>query len=171
MGAEIERKWLVDPSCIPYDLDKLQSYEIEQAYISFHNPTVRVRRINGGEAHILTIKTKPNADYYSAHSSELVREETEVSLSSDEYENLKGLCCGIVIIKRRYLHPVSDGLTEEIDIFDYDYKGLALLEIEFPDEVSAAVYPTPDWVIKDVTYDPRYKNASLASHSIPVIEF
>lgn len=159
---EIERKWLVRPDRIPYKLSDLKSYSIEQGYVSFY-PTIRFRRINGGEENILTVKTCPAG---SDHN-DLEREEYEFPISDEEYESLRKNAKGNLIFKTRYLMPLGNGLTEEIDIFSGDLEGLAYLEIEFGDAETAQDYPSPDWVEKDVTYDKRYKNTSLAKHGIP----
>lgn len=159
---EIERKWLVCPGRIPYDLPALRSYTIEQAYISFY-PTIRIRKINNGEKHILTVKTHPEGMKHAG----LQREETELPLSAHEYNALMKRVCGTVIRKTRYLHEISEGLTEEIDIFHGALEGLAFVEIEFPDTESALKYPDPVWAERDVTFDNRYKNSSLAENGLP----
>lgn len=159
---EIERKWLVDPQKIPYDLSTLDAYAIEQAYISFY-PTIRIRNINNGEQLILTIKTHPKNSEYA----ELQREETEIPLSEEEYGELLKRISGNVVCKTRYVVPIGDGLKEEIDLFSGALEGLALMEIEFPDTASALNYPNPEWVEADVTYDKRYKNSFLAQVGLP----
>ena len=45
--VEIEKKWLIDPNRIPYDLNAATVFEIEQTYINF-SPEMRVRRLNKG---------------------------------------------------------------------------------------------------------------------------
>lgn len=158
---EIERKWLVSRNDIPYDLSQLDSSLIEQAYLSFY-PTIRIRKING-DRFILTVKTHPeNLDH-----SGLQREEIEIPLTKKEYESLRERVIGNSIEKTRYFHKTEEGLTEEIDVFHKDLDGLALMEIEFEDVDSALRYPDPIWVAKDVTYDYRYKNSSLAQNGIP----
>ena len=49
-----------------------------------------------------------------------------------------------------------------------ELEGLAYMEIEFANIEEANLYNTPDWVIKDVIDDIRYKNASLSQYGIPV---
>ena len=34
-SVEIERKWLIDPARIPYDLTNAEVFDIEQTYINF----------------------------------------------------------------------------------------------------------------------------------------
>lgn len=156
---EIERKWLVDPEAIPYDLGTLTALEMEQAYVAF-SPVVRIRKINRGEKHILTVK---KLTPYGA----LAAGESEHDIDASLYAFLLAQATGNVIVKTRYLHPLPSGLTEEIDVFSGPLQGLAYLEIEFPDLETAKGYPSPDWVKADVTYDRRYKNSTLAQEGIP----
>ena len=54
-GEEIERKWLINASDIPYNLEDGVEQKIVQTYLNF-SPEIRVRNINNGEKYILTIK-------------------------------------------------------------------------------------------------------------------
>ena len=151
---EIERKWLVSPERIPYDLSSLQSYHIEQAYCSF-SPTIRVRSVDHGRRCLLTIKR-------STQFNGIASEEAEMEIDRKTASFLFSNSSGCVISKTRYLHPLPSGLVEEIDIFCGDLQGLAYLEIEFPDLVSAKAFIPPEWLGKDVTYDGRYHNSWLS---------
>jgi hypothetical protein len=53
---EIERKWLINKSNIPFDLSNLDYFEIEQTYINF-SPEIRVRKINKGVEYTFAEKT------------------------------------------------------------------------------------------------------------------
>lgn len=157
-NLEIERKWLIDPNNIPYDLNSCKKIKIEQSYINF-SPVIRIRNIDDNE-YILTIKSKTSEEG-------LVREEYECSLTKDKYDKLLSKKEGNTISKNRYFVKEEDGLTREIDIFLGDLEGLAYLEIEFSNLESAQNFETPNWVIKDVTADPLYKNSFLARFGIP----
>ncbi|MEN2773788.1 dockerin type I domain-containing protein [Acetivibrio clariflavus] len=157
-GYEIERKFLIDPNKIPYDLDFLDKYEITQSYISF-SPEIRLRNVDGTRFY-LTVKA--NVD-----SNGLIREERNFWMTEEEYNNLFKKIEGNVIYKARY-----QGLDEHrrifaIDIFKGDLEGLAYYEMEFPNEELANSYIPPSWVGKEVTSDKRYKNGSLAQFGIP----
>jgi CYTH domain-containing protein len=156
---EIERKWLIHPSDIPYDLNALKCIHIRQAYVSF-SPVVRIRQINDGEKNILTVK-RPTI--YQG----LANEEAEYEADAELAAFLFSCAAGNIITKTRYLNPLPSGLTEEIDLFTGALEGLAYLEIEFPDIELAKSYPSPAWAAADVTDDPRYKNSSLARFGIP----
>ena len=156
---EIERKWLIHPSDIPYDLNTLRCIFIRQAYVSF-SPVVRIRQINNGEKNILTVK-RPTV------WQGLANEESEYEIDAGLAAFLFSCAAGNIITKTRYLNPLPSGLTEEIDLFSGALEGLAYLEIEFPDIELAKSYPTPEWAAADVTEDFRYKNSSLAKYGIP----
>ena len=156
---EIERKWLIRPADIPYDLNSLRRIHIRQAYVSF-SPVVRIRQINNGEKNILTVKHQ--TDYPG-----LASEESEYEVDSDLAAFLFSCASSNTVEKTRFLHCLQSGLTEEIDLFSGALEGLAYLEIEFPDIEQAKSYPTPEWAAEDVTEDLRYKNSALARFGIP----
>ena len=158
IGMEIERKWLVRRKDVPYDLDALEAYGIEQAYVSFH-PTVRVRALRdrqGGERFVLTVKSGSKA------SDGIAREEFELPIDRTGYETLLAKAEGSVIRKTRYLVHRADGLLEEIDVFRDALGGLCYLEIEFPTVEAARAFESPDWTARDVTSEKSFRNSALA---------
>ncbi len=155
---EIEKKWLIKVSDIPYDLSQAEKYEIVQTYLNF-SPEIRVRNINNNE-YVLTIKC-------DTALKGLVREEHEWLISKEEYDNLLTKKEGKTITKTRYRFVDENGIEMEVDIFSGELEGLAYLEIEFTDIESAENYKAPDWIIKDVTTDLNYKNGYLARYGIP----
>jgi len=157
LNHEIERKWLIDPEDIPFDLSKAKKDEMVQAYVCF-SPTVRVRGEND-QRFILCVKAKAKGSY-------LAREEFETELTREQFEFLLSKKEGSIIEKTRYTIK-HEGLRYEMDIFRGEFSGLAYLEIEFPDVDSAMNFKSPDWVIKDVTDDFKYKNAGLAKFGMP----
>lgn len=162
-GQEIERKFLIDPAKLPYDLAQADEiWKIEQDYICF-SPTVRIRQINGGALFILTVKAVPAGGTRNG----LVHEEREFLLTADQYRDLKRKREGNTVVKTRYRFHRSDGLTEEIDVFEGTLAGLAYLEVEFPDTESAKAFCPPEWAIADVTEKKAYRNAALARFGLP----
>ncbi len=157
--VEIEKKWLIDPDNIPYELSKVQHVtEIEQTYLCF-SPEMRVRNYDSGYSFEFTVKS-------NMRSNGLVRDETNITITEDEYNDLIKKKEGNTIHKTRYQF-LSDGQIIAIDIFHGDLEGLAYMEIEFADFASSDAYKTPDWVIAEVTDDIRYKNGHLARFGIP----
>ncbi len=157
LNNEIERKWVIEPEDIPFDLTKAKADHMQQSYISF-SPTIRIRSENG-ERFILCVKAKSKGSY-------LAREEFETELTKEQYDFLLSKKEGNTIEKVRYTVK-KDGLNYEIDIFKGDLAPLAYLEIEFPTVEAALGFKSPDWAVKDVTDDFKYKNASLAKNGFP----
>ena len=147
---EIERKFLVDRGKIPCQLAACKSHLIEQAYLCT-NPVVRVRRQD--EEFILTYKG----------NGMMVREEYNLPLTKDGYEHLLEKADGIVIRKRRYLIPLENSLTVELDEFYGEYEGLLMAEVEFSDKESADAFQKPDWFGEEVTFDKHYHNSYMSS--------
>lgn len=157
-GLEIEKKFLIDKSKIPYDLSTFDKYELEQAYISF-SPEVRIRKVDDW-MFFLTVK---------AYVDDLLmtREEREFWITEQEYNTLMKKTEGNLIYKTRYQGLDENGVMFAIDIFKGNLAGLAYYEVEFPNEEEANKFTPPAWVGKDVTNDKRYKNGSLAQFGIP----
>ncbi len=157
---EIERKWLINKESIPYDLNstEVRQYEIKQTYLCF-DPEMRVREYNNGDSHEFTIKTNMSDDG-------LVRDEVNMDITKEQYDNLIKKQEGNTIYKTRY-QLYDEGQIIAIDIFHGDLDGLAYMEIECKNEEESNNYKEPTWVIKDVTSDINYKNGYLARYGIP----
>lgn len=156
-NLEIEKKWLIKTENIPYNLSNCEKHKIEQTYISF-SPEIRIRNIDNN-IYVLTIKS-------DTPIKGLVRNEHECFITKEEYEKLLSKKEGNTIYKTRY--TINDNKNQmEIDIFSNNLKGLAYLEIEFKNVEDAKNFKAPNWVIKDVTTDPLYKNGYLARFGIP----
>lgn len=144
---EIERKYLIHT--LPENLENYPHRIIEQGYLSTE-PVVRIRRDN--DEYILTYKSK----------GLMVREEYNLPLTKDSYMHLREKIDGRLIIKKRYLIPLSNELTIELDIFSGDLAPLMLAEVEFPDETSANSFTPPKWFGEDVTFSGEYHNSRLS---------
>lgn len=146
---EIERKFLIKEDAFPYK--DYPFHELEQGYLST-NPVVRVRRED--DEYYLTYKGKGH----------LVREEYNLPLNKESYEHLISKADGYIITKKRYLIPLGDHLTIELDEFISPIPGLLLAEVEFSSVEEANAFIAPDWFIEDVTEDSRYSNSSMSKH-------
>ena len=146
---EIERKYLI--SCLPENLDSYSSHKIEQGYLCTQ-PVVRIRRQD--DSYILTYKSK----------GLMVREEYNLPLTKEAYLHLREKADGRLIIKDRYVIPLSfdSPLVIELDFFRGDLDGLILAEVEFPDLLSAETFHAPDWFGEDVTHSSRFHNSNLS---------
>jgi CYTH domain-containing protein len=149
---EVERKFLVAERP---DLDRADSDEIEQGYLAIGaDGEVRLRR--RGEQLVLTAK----------RGSGLARDEAEVELERDAFEELWPLTEGRRLHKRRYVLPYGD-LEFEVDVYEAGLEGLVVAEIEFPSEDAAREFEPPDWIGEEVTGEERYLNETLASRGRP----
>ena len=157
---EIERKWLIKEEDIPYNLkgENVEVYDIQQTYLCF-DPEMRVRNYNNGESYEYTMKTNMTNDG-------LVRDEVNIDINKEQYDNLIKKKEGMTIHKTRYQF-YDKGEIIAIDIFHDELDGLAYMEIEFKTKEESDNYKDPDWVIKDVTDDVNYKNGHLARYGIP----
>ncbi len=149
---EIERKFLVKD--MPEKLDAYSHSRLTQSYIS-RTPVIRLRKIEKEDetSYVLTIKSGGLA----------VRQEFELPLQKDEYERLFQKVEGRVLQKVRYLIPLADGYTAELDRFEGDLAGLLLVEVEFPTVEAMKAFKAPDWFGEDVSESPKYHNSVLSN--------
>ena len=143
---EIEKKYLIHK--LPDNLKSYPHKVIRQGYIST-SPVIRIRQI--ADMFILTIKGQ----------GFLEREEHELALSKDQFQNLSSKVEGIVIHKTRYYIPYLQN-TIELDVFHDNYEGLYLAEVEFKSVEDANAFRAPNWFGEDVTYDESYHNNNLS---------
>ena len=153
ISVEIERKFLVEKNALPANLEEFPCQIIEQGYICT-DPVIRIRRTD--DHYTLTVKS----------SGLLAREEFELPLSGDSYARLLPKTEGILIRKKRYRIPEEGGLTIELDVFEGEYEGLYLAEVEFSSKEAAFAYEPQPWMGKDVTENGRYQNSRL-SRGVP----
>ncbi len=155
---EIERKFLIEYPDIQWleSQPNCQRVEIIQTYLNCaDNEEVRVRQrgINGNYIYFKTTKRKV---------SDVKRVEIESRLSQREYLTLlmEADTTKRQIRKTRYCLTYA-GEYIEIDVYPF-WDNKAIAEIELSDENSPVVFPKQIKVIKEVTDDDTYKNASLA---------
>jgi adenylate cyclase len=154
-GIEIERKFLVAEP--PSDLDRWPSTTIAQGYLAVADDGTEVRVRRRDDSASLTVKSGRGR----------VRVEEEMEIEADRFERLWPLTEGRRIEKTRYEIPAGDGLTIELDVYAGDLDGLVTAEVEFDSEDAAEAFAAPDWLGRDVTDDPRYKNQRLAVDGAP----
>ena len=144
---EIERKFLVKKT--PENLESYPFKKIAQGYLNT-NPVVRIRRSN--DEYYLTYKGK----------GLMVREEYNLPLNKESFEHMVTKIDGLLIEKSRYLIPLKDGLTAELDVFEGSLAPLLLVEVEFDSVEAAEAFTAPDWFGEDVTNSGKYHNSNLS---------
>lgn len=153
---EIERKYAIHD--IPGDLEQYYKMKIEQGYLC-HNPILRIRKSN--EDYILTYKSKEGIGEQKDGQA-IIHQETELPLTEEAFLNLKNKTDGNMIYKTRYLIPLLDGLTVELDVFEGMLTGLVFAEVEFPNETIADEFVPPEWFGKELSSDKRFSNYHLS---------
>lgn len=148
---EIERKYLVRR--LPDDLSKYETKKIAQGYLCT-DPVVRIRRSND--------------NYYMTYKGDglMVREEYNLPLTREAYEHLLPKIDGLLIAKTRYLIPLTDRLTAELDVFEGVLSALTLVEVEFDSVEEANAFVPPEWFGEDVTESGKYHNSYLSQHGL-----
>ena len=158
---EIERKFLIEYPDIE-KLEKLpncQRVEIIQTYLTApegEESRVRQRGADGNYIYVQTTKKKV---------TDVKRVEVERRLTKDEYLRLlmdADPNCR-PIRKTRYC-LTHDNQYFEIDVYPF-WDSQAIVEIELNDENDEIRFPVELKVIKEVTEDDSFKNASLARYS------
>ncbi|CAN5812746.1 CYTH domain-containing protein [soil metagenome] len=145
MGAEIERKFLVDTA--RWQPEGPGELYVQGYLSSAKERTVRVRR--EGDRAVITVKG-PNQG--------VTRAEFEYAIPAADADAMLKMCEQPLIQKRRHKEK-HDAHTWEIDVFAGENAGLVVAEIELASETEA--FEKPAWVGREVSDDPRYYNASL----------
>ena len=150
MAIEIERKFLVSPD---FKKSGNRRKKIIQGYLTGDiQNTVRVRIIDNKG--FITVKGPGN-------KSGLSRFEWEHEIPFSEAEELLLLCQFGQIEKWRY-EIVYSGKTFEVDEFLGENEGLLIAELELLSENE--VFELPEWILEEVTGDPKYYNLMLSRH-------
>lgn len=149
---EIERKFLPDLNSLPFNPEDYPCRKIEQGYLCT-SPVVRIRRDN--KSFFLTYKSK----------GLMVREEYNLPLNEESFTHLKEKIDGLLIQKRRYLIPLAEKYTIELDVFEGALAPLVLAEVEFETEEEANTFVPPEWFGEDVTFSTKYHNSTLSQRT------
>lgn len=154
---EIEKKFLL--RSMPEQLDSYERKDMEQGYLCT-SPVVRIRRSN--DQYILTYKSTQGIDP-GAQKDVRTNHEVEMPLTRQAYEHLREKVDGQLVRKSRYLIPLEDGHTGELDVFAGVLQGLSLIEVEFASQEDAASFIPPEWFGENVSGDRRYSNSFLST--------
>ena len=152
---EIERKFVIDrlPDGM---LGQREGTRIHQGYLLLEKEReLRIRKM-GQDHHSMTVK----------QGQGLQRLEQECAISSEQFDMLWPLTAGRRLVKTRYCLQQRDHLWE-IDVFAANLSPLVLLEVEFATVEQSREFAAPGFVAFEVTEDPAYKNAALATQGLP----
>jgi len=156
---EIEKTFLV--KSMPPDLSGYQSFKIKQGYISPSPSPLRIRQ-KGGK-YELTKKLPVKEGDFS------VAQEINIPLTKFEFEKLWPMV-EKSLEKTRYLIPLENKLTAELDVFGGALNGLAMVEVEFESEQQMADFVPLDWFGRDITQEKFSANVYLAGKSFEEIK-
>ncbi|MBN1193649.1 MAG: CYTH domain-containing protein [Coriobacteriia bacterium] len=148
---EIERKFLLaelPPAAAGAALSRLR-----QGYL-VAGPEVEVRVRDADGTYSLTVKS----------GTGMVREEFEIALDAEQFDELWPATDGRRVEKQRYT-LAADGLRYEIDVYEGALQGLMTAEVEFSTVESAEAFCPPGWLGAEVTGDAGYCNAALATRT------
>jgi adenylate cyclase len=152
MATEIERKFLVQSE----DWRKLSrsTKKLRQGYLCIAVPPAKaeVRLRCTPERAFITIKG----------SGGLARSEFEYEIPLADAELMLGQFCSTSIIEKSRHRVEFGGAVWEVDEYSGAHQGLVLAEVELQE--TAQEVQLPDWLGREVTNDPNFKNANLAAH-------
>lgn len=153
MSKEIERKFLVyNP---PSDYNKHPHGDIVQGYIAITDDTeVRIRKKNN--TYFQTIKTGKG----------LIRKETEVEITREQFKKLWHLTETMRIEKKRYEIKYERALIE-LDFYGGKLANLIVAEVEFQSKNESKAFTPPEWFGEEITENEEFKNRNLALSGIP----
>jgi adenylate cyclase len=152
MATEIERKFIVKSGewrSLAHSASRLR-----QGYICVAVPPIAAEvRIRCTEDRGFVTVKGPGS---------LIRAEFEYEIPlADADLMLKEFCSKQFLEKTRYLVDFA-GVAWEIDEYSGPHRGLVVAEVEL--SVSTQSLQLPTWIGKEVTDDPRFKNAYLAAN-------
>ncbi len=148
---EIERKFLV--TTLPNDLK--DEVCIQQGYLAYEdNLEIRLRR--AGDMRLLTVK----------EGSGLSRQETEIAISSDQFDQLWPATEGRRLEKFRSQIQIGAHKVE-VDRYIGDLAPLMVAEVEFISIEESERFEKSSFMGREVTGIDAYKNLFLALHGLP----
>ena len=153
MSSEIERKFLIDNP--PADYGKYPSKDIIQGYIVITGD-IEVRIRKKGTDYFQTVKIGEG----------LIRKETEIEITQEQFELLWPLTENWRIEKKRYEINYEDYLIE-LDFYRAKLANLVVAEVEFQSEEQSASFIPPGWFGREITDDEGFKNKNLALKGLP----
>ncbi|MDZ7602177.1 MAG: CYTH domain-containing protein [Hoeflea sp.] len=153
MAKEIERKFMVVGDA--WRDAAVSSRSIVQAYLAIDGGTELRVRLSDGDAARLTVKLG---------LSEMTRDEFDYPVPLDDARAMLAASRGRVIAKTRHIIR-ADGHEWEVDVYEGGLEGLVIAEVELGAEDDDPALPA--WLGRELTGDPAWSNAALATHGRP----
>lgn len=154
---EIERKFLV---LTPPDLTDARRFDLMQGYITTPDDSIEVRLRREGMRCVLCVKSGEG----------VVRTEREIELDGAQFETLWPETLGRRVEKTRWTGQLNDGWIYELDVYAGALAPLLTVEVEFPSQAAAAAFQPPEWFGRDVSFDNRFRNKSLALRGAELVK-
>ena len=157
MAVERERRWL----CREVPRERIVRTEtITDLYVTGTRLRLReARPIEGGAAK-LRLSRKVDVDPYT-------RLITSIYLPEEEFAVLAASLVGVRIRKLRHRLQSLPGVLMLVDVFQGELDGLIMAEAEFKTPDLLASFPMPDFVVREVTNDPRFAGGHLVKNGLP----
>ena len=157
---EFEKTYLA--KYLPLDLEKCEVRELMDIYIPADatHPKMRIRK--KGDEYEITKKVRVHADDAS------VQEEYNISLTAGEFAPLSRVE-GKRLRKLRYYYPYGE-LMAEVDVFQDDLAGLALIDFEFATAKEKDAFAMPDFCLAEVTQEDFVAGGMLCGKKYDEIE-
>jgi CYTH domain-containing protein len=156
-SVERERRWL----CRDVPRERVVRTEaITDLYVTGTRLRLREARPIDGRAPMLRLSRKADLDRHT-------RLITSIYLPEEELALLANSLAGIRITKLRHRLQGLPGIMLLVDEFQGELDGLILAEADFKTAELLATFPMPDFAVREVTDDPRFTGASLASNGLP----
>lgn len=156
-AVERERRWLCRPA--PRELI-YESWSISDLYVAETQLRLREARRLGGGPPRLRFTRKADLE----PGTRLI---TTIYLTEAEFSVLAAALSGARLSKLRHRLRLPDGASMSMDEFQGDLAGLLLAEAEFATAEAQTGFAPPDFLLREVTDDPRYAGAHLAAHGLP----
>jgi CYTH domain-containing protein len=154
--VERERRWL----CCEIPMERVtDAAAITDLYVTRARLRLREARPLDGGPVMRRLTRKADVDA----ATRLI---TSIYLAEPEFALLAGLPGRPLRKTRHHLKPVN-GVVLSVDRFEGALEGLILAEAEFETAEALAAFPTPDFAIREVTEDPRYRGGTLATEGLP----
>ena len=154
---EVEREKTFLLKVLPTDLSACRFEIISDAYIPVNasHPILRLR--HRGDRYELTKKVLMDGSDASRQTEHTIRLTVEEGKAFDKLEAKRS-------VKRRY-YCVVDGYSAELDLYQDELSGLALIDFEFDGDEDMAKLAMPPICLADVTQEEALAGGMLAGKS------